>query len=486
MSMQITAQNFEANARKALQDPNLRKAMQIIGGPMASRRVETARELPEFEALRDEGVKIKTHVLKHIDLYLEKFEQQLTARGGKLHWCRTPREARETILALCRSRDAKLVTKGKSMVTEEIGLNAFLEEQGITPVETDLGEYIIQLAHEPPSHIIGPALHKTREQVAELFEEHHPDYELPNVPGVKAGPRSTEPQVLVTEARQVLRDRYFQADVGITGANFLIAETGATVIVTNEGNGDLTQSLPKMHIVVSSIEKVIPNLEDLSTILRVLARSATGQEMSCYTTLSCGPKRPEDKDGPEEFHVVLLDNGRSEMLGTELEPLLRCIRCGACMNNCPVYHSVGGHAYGWVYPGPIGAALDPHMIGLETARHLPNASTFCGKCEEVCPMRIPLPDIMRWWREQAHEKQITPPLQRWGIEAWAFAAKHPWLYRLGAGLAIALLNRLGKDKGKFAALPLAAGWTDGRDLPAPQSASTFMSQYKSAKKGAVR
>lgn len=479
MSMQVTAQAFEANAHKAMQDPNLRKAMDIIGGPMASRRVETARELPEFEALRDEGVKIKNHVLQHIDLYLEKFEQQVTARGGKVHWCRTPREARETILALCRSRNAKLVTKGKSMVTEEIGLNAFLEEHGITPVETDLGEYIIQLAHEPPSHIIGPALHKTREQVAELFEDHHPDY-APH--GVKLGARSSDPQSLVSEARSVLRDRYFQADVGITGANFLIAETGATVIVTNEGNGDLTQSLPKMHIAVSSIEKVIPNLEDLSTILRILARSATGQEMSCYTTLSCGPKRPEDKDGPEEFHVVLLDNGRSEMLGTALQPLMRCIRCGACMNNCPVYRSVGGHAYGWVYPGPIGAALDPHMIGLETARHLPNASTFCGKCEEVCPMRIPLPDIMRHWREQAHAQQITPPLQRWGIEAWAFAAKRPWLYRLGTRLAIAALHMLGaKQGGRFARLPLASGWTDGRDLPAPQAAETFMAQYKRRK-----
>ncbi|WP_414655619.1 LutB/LldF family L-lactate oxidation iron-sulfur protein [Ferrovibrio sp.] len=482
MSMQVTAQHFETNASRALRDPNLRKAMGIIGGAMASRRVESARELPEFEALRDEGVKIKNHVLAHIDLYLEKFEAQVKARGGHVHWCRTPREARETILALCRSRNARTVTKGKSMVTEEIGLNAFLEEQGIQPVETDLGEYIIQLAHEPPSHIIGPALHKTREQIADLFEQHHPDYELPNRPGEKAGPRSTEPQVLVTEARQVLRDRYFQADVGITGANFLIAETGATVIVTNEGNGDLTQSLPKMHIVVSSIEKVIPNMEDLSTILRILARSATGQEMSVYTTLSCGPKRSTDLDGPEEFHVVLLDNGRSEMLGTTLQPLLRCIRCGACMNNCPVYHSVGGHAYGWVYPGPIGAALDPHMIGLETARHLPNASTFCGKCEEVCPMRIPLPDIMRWWREQAHEKRIGPAWPRWGVEAWAFAARNPWLYRLGSRIAVAALHMMGKKKGgRFAKLPLASGWTDGRDLPAPQSRDTFMAQYKRQK-----
>jgi len=474
MTMPITSFAFKDNAKKALADPNLRKAMAIIGGPMASRRVESAQQLPEFEALRDEGLAIKKHVMAHLDLYLERFEQAVTAKGGHVHWCRTPREARETILALCRSRDAKTVTKGKSMVSEEIGLNGFLEQHGIQPVETDLGEYIIQLAHEPPSHIIGPALHKTREQVAELFEEHHPDY-APN--GVKPGKRSTEPQTLVSEARSVLRQAYFKADVGITGANFLIAETGATVIVTNEGNGDLTQSLPKMHIVISSIEKVMPNLEDVSTILRVLARSATGQEMSCYTTLSCGPKRPDDVDGPEEFHVVLLDNGRSEMLGSPLEDLMRCIRCGACMNNCPVYHSVGGHAYGWVYPGPIGAALDPHMIGLEAAQHLPNASTFCGKCEEVCPMRIPLPKIMRHWREQAHDKRITPPLQRYGIEAWAWLAQRPWLYRLATRLGIGLLGALGKQKGRFASLPLANGWTAARDFPAPQG-DTFMSQWQ--------
>ena len=481
MTMPITSPAFKENAHKALADPNLKKAMAIIGGPMASRRVETASQLPEFNALRDEGVKIKNHVQAHIDLYLERFEQAVIAKGGHVHWCRTPREARETVLAICRKHEAKLVTKGKSMVTEEIGLNGFLEQHGITPIETDLGEYIIQLAYEPPSHIIGPALHKTREQIAELFEEHHPDYELPNRPGEKAGPRSTEPTTLVAEARSMLRQRYFQADVGITGANFLIAETGATVIVTNEGNGDLTQSLPKVHIAVSSIEKVLPNLEDLSTILRVLARSATGQEMSVYTTMSCGPKRPEDKDGPEEFHVVLLDNGRSEMLGTPIQELLRCIRCGACMNNCPVYRSVGGHAYGWVYPGPIGAALDPQMIGLEAAQHLPNASTFCGKCEEVCPMRIPLPAIMRHWREQAHEKRITPPLQRYGIEAWAWLAKKPVLYRLAMNIAMPLLAWASGGRGRFRHLPLAEGWTDGRDFPAPEG-RTFMAQYKAAKR----
>jgi L-lactate dehydrogenase complex protein LldF len=346
------------------------------------------------------------------------------------------------------------------MIGEEIAINPFLEQHGIRPIETDLGEYIIQLADEPPSHIIGPAVHKTKEQITDLFFEHHKAYGKTT--------RLTDAQALVNEAREILRQKYLDADVGITGANFLVAETGSSVIVTNEGNGDLTQTLPKMHIVLASLEKVVPTLEDMTTILRVLARSATGQEMSVYTTVSTGPRRAGDPDGPGEYHVVLLDSGRSAMLGTELKELLRCIRCGACMNHCPVYQTVGGHAYGWVYPGPIGAALDPHFVGIEEAQHLPNASTFCGRCEQVCPMRIPLPKILRYWREKAFEGRVTPPLQRAGIELWAWAAKRPALYRLAAGLAARLLGALGRRRGRFGSLPLASAWTRGRDMPAPE------------------
>jgi L-lactate dehydrogenase complex protein LldF len=458
--MKITSHAFKANAHKAMQDPNLRIALKRMETGFTGNRAAAIARLPEFDALRTEARDIKNHVLENLDYYLERFERQVVKSGGQVHWCATPRQARETILALCQKANARTVTKGKSMVAEEIALNDFLSQNGIEPVETDLGEYIIQLADEPPSHIIGPAVHKTKDQVSDLFVLHHGKYGKHE--------RLTDPQALVNEAREILRQKYIDADVGITGANFLIAETGSTIIVTNEGNGDLTQMLPKMHIVISSIEKVVPTLEDVSTILRVLARSATGQEFSAYTTLSTGPKRPSDLDGPEEFHVVLLDNGRSAMLGTELQDALRCIRCGACMNHCPVYHSVGGHAYGWVYPGPIGAAVDPQFIGLEEAQHLPNASTFCGKCESVCPMQIPLPKIMRHWREQAFEQKITPPLQRAGIEFWAWFAKRPLLYRLATRIGIGLLGQLGRSTGRFAHLPLAAGWTAGRDMPAPE------------------
>ena len=272
-------------------------------------------------------------------------------------------------------------------------------------------------------------------------------------------------------------EKFLDADVGITGANFLVAETGTSVIVTNEGNGDLTQTLPKAHIVLASIEKLVPTLEDLTQLLRVLARSATGQEMSVYTTLSTGPRRADDPDGPGEYHVVLLDNGRSSMLAGEFRDMLRCIRCGACMNHCPVYHAIGGHAYGWVYPGPMGAVLTPSLIGIDEAGNLPNASTFCGRCEEVCPVRIPLPRMMRSWREREFERHLSPATVRAGLAFWAFFAKRPRLYGFATSIAARLLHWAGASRGRFSFLPLASGWTRYRDFPAPQGA-TFQSRWK--------
>ncbi|WP_169566618.1 LutB/LldF family L-lactate oxidation iron-sulfur protein [Sneathiella limimaris] len=466
--MEVTSRQFKENAHEAMQDENLRAALGRVKTGFTTARRTAADALPEFEDLRDQARDIKNHVLDNLDYYLEYFEDQVTQQGGHVHWCSTHKEARDAILKICRDVDAKTVTKGKSMITEEIALNKFLAAEGIEPIETDLGEYIIQLADEPPSHIIGPAVHKTKDQVTELFHEHHQKYGYTE--------REEDAEKLVGEARAVLRHKYVTADVGITGANFLVAETGSTVIVTNEGNGDLTQSLPKTHIVVASLEKVIPTLEDVSTVMRVLARSATGQEMSVYTTFSTGPKRSDDIDGPENFHVVLLDGGRSEMIGTELQELLRCIRCGACMNHCPVYHAVGGHSYGWVYPGPIGAALNPQMVGLEEAYHLPNASSFCGRCEEVCPVRIPIPKILRHWREKAFEQQIGPKPDRWGIEIWGFFAKRPALYRLMTKIGARVLSSLSGKKGRLKKLPFNNGWTRCRDLPAPQG-KTFMEQW---------
>jgi L-lactate dehydrogenase complex protein LldF len=458
-----TSHAFRENVAGALADKTLQSALDNMRTGFPARRLAAINRLPEFEALREEGKRIKDHTLEHLDFYLERFERQVVARGGQVHWCRTPAEARETILGICRGVGAKSVTKGKTMIAEEIALNDFLEANAIEPVETDLGEYIIQLRREPPSHIIAPAIHLLKEQVADAFRATHKSFDPAR--------SLDEPRVLTDEARQVLRPKFLAADVGVTGANFLVAETGSSIIVTNEGNGDLTQILPKVHIVLASLEKVVPTLEDAATILRLLARSATGQEFSSYTTVSTGPRRPDDLDGPEQFHVVLLDNGRSAMLGTEFQDMLRCIRCSACINHCPVYGAVGGHAYGWVYPGPMGAVLTPLLIGIAEAGHLPNASTFCGKCESVCPMKIPLPKMMRHWREREYAQKLSPATFRTGLSLWAFLARRPELYHRLAALGMRVLGAFGRRRGRFRALPLAAGWTAVRDMPAPQGRS---------------
>ncbi|MBM3518074.1 MAG: iron-sulfur cluster-binding protein [Alphaproteobacteria bacterium] len=471
--MQIAAPAFKEQAARALADPHLQEALGLLESNFGANRQRAIERLPEFDALRDEARAIKDHVLANLDFYLERFADNVERAGGAVHWCASPEEARATILTLCQSVGARSVTKGKSMVGEEIGLNEFLLAAGIEPVETDLGEYIIQLAGETPSHIVAPAVHKTKDQVADLFFAQHRKYGKTR--------RLDEAPEIVAEGRAVLRQRYLDADVGITGANFLIAETGSTVIVTNEGNGDLTQLLPRMHIVLAGIEKVVPNLEDMASILRVLARSATGQEFSAYVTISTGPRRVEDSDGPAAYHVILIDNGRSALLGGPLREVLRCIRCGACLNHCPVYGAIGGHAYGWVYSGPIGAVLTPGLIGIEAGRHLPNASSFCGRCEEVCPVRIPLPKLMRHWREQAFARALNDPAERWALRLWAFLARRPALYRLATALAARLLAWAAGGSGRLQRLPFARAWTAGRDLPAPEG-RTFQALWRARRR----
>ena len=473
--MEIQSPQFKRNASAALSDNQLQGALSHVRSKFIAKRASAVSELKSFEEHRDQAVAIKKHTLKHLDLYLQKFEEKVIEHGGQVHWAATASDARGHVLDICRRVAAKTVTKGKSMISEEIDLNQFLEVNGITPIETDLGEYIIQLRGERPSHIIAPAVHLNMDQVTEDFRAHHTHL---------ADDRSLDrPESLLQEARGLLREKFITADVGITGANFLIAETGSSLIVTNEGNGDLTQTLPRVHIVLASIEKVVPTLEDTSQILRVLARSATGQEMSVYTTLSSGPQRPNDPDGPEEFHVILLDNGRSSMLGTEYEDMLRCIRCGACMNHCPVYHSIGGHAYGWVYPGPMGSVLSPSLAGIEQTGHLPNASTFCGRCEAVCPMRIPLPKMMRHWREREFEKHLSPASHRRNLKLWAWFAKRPGYYRLFSRISHFGLKILAGRSGRISLLPFAGGWTRFRDFPGPQK-STFMAEWKKRSKSA--
>lgn len=468
---------FKRQAVEALANTTLQKSLRNVKDGFINNRKQAVDALSEFEQLRAKAYEIKEHTLSRLDYYLEYFEQQVIDSGGVVHWAHTPEDAQEIIIGICKADKAHRITKGKSMTGEEVSLNEVLEQAGFEPIETDLGEYIIQLAGEPPSHIIAPAVHKSQQEIASLFKEHHKKYHLNSN-------LETIPEI-VNEARKILRDQFVRADVGITGANFLIAETGSTVIVTNEGNGDLTATLPKTHIVISSIEKVVPTLDDVSILLRLLARSATGQEATSYTTFFNGPKRSHDLDGPERFHVVLLDNGRSDMLHSEYHDMLRCIHCGACLNHCPVYSAIGGHAYGWVYPGPMGSVLTPLMQGLKESKDLPFASTLCGRCEEVCPMSIPLPHLLRQHRNRAHKEKISSSQSRLGLAVWSFFARHPRLYRPVIARMAHFLGWFGKKTGRFSHLPFAHAWMQSKDLPAPQGDS-FISAWTRQKREKLR
>ena len=351
------------------------------------------------------------------------------------------------------------------MLGEEIGLPDALGSAGIERVETDLAEHIIQLAGEHPSHIVWPAMHRTREQVAELFNANH-----------KPPPADDDAASMVQSARRVLREKFLSADVGISGANFLIADTGATCTVTNEGNAELTTTPPRVHIVTAGIEKLVPSTSHAMALLRLLVRSATGGELTQYTTFHCGPKRAGDADGPEEMHIVLVDNGRSDMIADEFRDMLRCIRCGACMNHCVVYRQIGGHAYGGTYPGPMGAVLTPVLDGLAPSRDLPFACTMNGRCAEVCPVEIPLPTLLRAWRSRSWREGLEGATMRAGVGAWASLARRPRLYRVASGIGVRALRLLGRN-GWIGSLPFAGGWTQHRDLPSP-TGSTFMERYK--------
>ncbi len=468
--MRQTSHEFKRNVRKALTEPNLRVALERTTDLLQTRRVGMLEAFPQYDAACAAAERIKDHTLAHLDHYLEEFERNAVATGAKVHWARTPNEATEIIVGICKARDARSVTRVKSMLGEEIGIGEALAEAGIERVETDLAEHIIQLAGDPPSHIVMPAMHKTREEVETLFRARHRE-------AIPDGDVAT----LVESARRELRPKYLAADVSISGANFIVADTGSVVTVTNEGNAELTTTPPPVHIVNVGIEKLVPTMEHCTVFLRLLARAALGTEITQYTTFFNGPKRAGDMDGPEEMHIVLVDNRRTEMLADFLKPMLRCIRCGACMNHCPVYGAVGGHAYGHVYPGPMGAILTPAMTSLEKSGDLPNACTLNGRCQEVCPVNIPLPDLMRRLRERQWRQRLTARPYRYSLGVWAALAKRPWLYRVASRAGVRILELIAGRRGRIAALIGAGGWTRYRDLTAPQ-AGTFMDQYRQGRR----
>lgn len=439
---------------------NIPTAVQQATGRFVGNRQARVAELPQWEDLREAASQIRLHTLENLDFYLQKLSVQVEAAGGQVHWAANAAEARQVALEIAQQHGARLAVKSKSMATEEIGLNHAFEQAGIEALETDLGEYIIQLAGTGPSHIIVPAVHLTKEEIAELFRQKL---------GVDAPP---DPARLTEIARATLREKFLNAQIGISGANFLIAETGTLVMVTNEGNGRMVTTLPETHIAIVGIDKVIPDWESLTVLLKLLARSATGQKISTYTSFITGPRRAEGEFGPRELHLILLDNGRSQVLRDPVgRQVLKCIRCGSCLNVCPVYKNVGGFAYGWFISGPIGSIFSPQLLGVESAGQLPFASSLCGACAEVCPVKIPIPQILLHLRRRAMEGDSfggpsAPFTAKLSATLGTLAFGLPWLYRLGTRLLPTLTRFLNRAGWIPSLPPPASRWTRVRPFPA--------------------
>jgi L-lactate dehydrogenase complex protein LldF len=461
--------DFHRKIHDTLANDPLQLAVLTATGRLKEKRVESVAPavLPDYQELRTQANALKRHTLDNLDHYLEEFERYLGSHGGKAVHAKDAAEAAAFVISLAKERGARLIVKSKSMTTEEIGLNERLEREGLEPVETDLGEYIVQLARERPYHIVAPALHKTRFEVADLFTKHL------NVP------RETEIEKQTAIARAALRRKFLAADIGISGANFLVADSGAVVIVENEGNARLATSAPKIHIAIAGIEKMIPRAQDLATFLKLLARSGTGQPLTVYTSMLSGPRRAAEIDGPDEFYVVLLDNGRTRLLADRgKRESLYCIRCGACLNACPVYRRIGGHSFPWVYSGPIGAILTPQFMGIAHEPALPFASSLCGACAEVCPVKIDIPRILLELRcgvKKAEARERRNRLERLAFRAFAWLATHPRLYEMAGRAAAAFApgeegGRVRRAPGLLDFGPLRA-WLSQRDLPPPPARS---------------
>lgn len=474
---QLTSETFDQNARVALKDTTLRGALKNLSKTIGGRRKTAISTVENWEELREKARKIKEETLLHLDKHLEQFAENAEREGAKIHWAQDGKEATRIILELIKANNAKMVVKSKSMATEEIHLNHALEDEKIEVVETDLGEYIIQIAGETPSHIVVPAIHKTKQQIADLFVE-------------KIGIEPTEDVAVLTQtARKILRSKFAEAEIGISGVNFGVAETGTILILENEGNIRLTTGLPKTHIALMGIEKIIPRFADLDIFLKLLPRSGTGQKLTTYQSLITGTKRKNSDEGPEEIHIILMDNGRSKMLAHPVtRQSLACIRCGACLNACPVYGAVGGHAYGAVYPGPIGAVITPQLLGIEKTKQLPYASSLCGACREVCPVKIDIPELLLHLRAEitdgeANGKKTEIPVKEKFAERFAFSLySKAWAnagtYKFGTKTARFFQKFLSKD-GKIGEVsgvmktlaPPLGSWTEFRDAPtiAPKS-----------------
>jgi L-lactate dehydrogenase complex protein LldF len=461
---------FHRRASDALRDTGLQEALDISTGRMTSARRQAFAQLQDGDAIRDHARRIRAHTITNLATYLDQFVTQARAAGATVTFAPDAETARQYVVALARSSGVRRVVKSKSMVTEEIELNDALEAAGLRVIETDLGEFVVQLDHDHPSHIIAPIIHKTRRDVAETFkrELQATDEDVADIPQMTAF------------ARRQLRAEFLTADMGISGVNFGIAETGSVVLCTNEGNGRLTTTVPRLHVAMMGIERLVPTAEDLSVMLQVLARSATGQALTVYTNIVTGPRRADDPDGPSALHIVLVDNGRSQLLRTDIEEILYCIRCGACLNACPVYQEIGGHAYGSVYPGPVGSVFTPGAFGRDVWADLPQASSLCGACREVCPVRIDIPRMLLALRAERVAAGDAPAWVRAGLRSFRRVATRPWLFRL-AGRAARLAMRPLLRNGRIERLPgPLAGWTRYRTFPA-MAPQTFTARWASTR-----
>ncbi len=447
----LVGSGFAERARENLARPFQRTAI-ANATDHAVAALESRFAGTDHDALRDEARRIRAHAIANLPTYLEQWIEGAEARGIRVHFAADDGEARRIVAGICRDGGVGRVVKAKSMASEEVALNSALEDAGLDVVETDLGEFVVQAMGDRPSHVIGPILHRTRGEVRELFS------------GMAGEELPDDPEALTAFARAGLRHAFLTADAGISGGNFLIADTGEVALVTNEGNGRLTTSLPRIHVALVGIEKLLPRRADLAVLLPLLTGHGTGQQITTYVSLLGGPRGPDEPDGPEEMHVVLLDGGRSALLGGEYEEILHCIRCGACQNVCPVYRQVGGHAYGWVYGGPIGAVLTPLFRGQADGGELAHATTLCGACDDICPVRIPLHDLLLGLRRRRVDAGAAPRSERIAFAAWGLAWRHPVLYRATTGAARAGLALAARDGVVSRRLPGLGRWTATRDL----------------------
>jgi L-lactate dehydrogenase complex protein LldF len=449
--------DFHQVSVKAAGDEKLKTAINNAVLRQYTGRQLRLLDLPDSDKLRELAGQIKQHAVENLDYYLEQLTENVTKNGGHVHFARDGEHAKKIITGIALKANCKSCIKSKSMVSEEIDLVHALEAIGMEVVETDLGEFIVQISHDRPSHLVAPIVHKDRQSIAKVFSEYF------------GTPYNDDPNALTQQARIYLRDKFRRADFGMTGANFLVAETGHVACVENEGNQRQSVTTPRVLVTLAGIEKVVPRMADLAVMLKLLARSATGQAITIYTNIFGGPRSPGEKDGPEEFHLVLMDNGRTEILSSpEYRETLRCIRCGACLNACPIYRKIGGHAYGSVYPGPIGALITPLFEGLSKFKDLPQASSLCGACYEACPVKINIPKHLINLRRDIQKQHLNSAIERGVYRLWAWAMKSPFLYRSIGALQKFDLRRRAGGTGWIGQMPsIASGWTQIRDMPAP-------------------